>query len=66
LERRTKLDPPTQQGILVGYSEVSKTYHIYIPPLRRVVVSRDVKFEEDRAFVRSLESRVGVEDDAKS
>jgi hypothetical protein len=28
------------------------------------VVSRDVKFEEDRAFARSLELRVGVEDDA--
>jgi transposase InsO family protein len=26
LERRTKLDPTTQQGILVGYSEVSKAY----------------------------------------
>jgi hypothetical protein len=44
---------------------VSKAYHIYIPPLTRVVVSRDVRFEEDKAFVRSLESRVGVEDDAE-
>jgi hypothetical protein len=49
-ERRTKLDPRAQQGILVGYSEVSKAYRIYIPPLRRVVVSRDVRFEEDRDF----------------
>jgi hypothetical protein len=49
-ERRTKLEPTAQQGILVGYSKVSKSYHIYIPPLRRVVVSRDVRFEEDRAF----------------
>ena len=30
------------------------------------MVSIDVIFEEDRAFVRSLESRVGVEDDAES
>jgi hypothetical protein len=64
-KRRTKLDPIAQQGILVGYSEVSKAYHIYIPPLRRVVVSRDVRFGEDRAFARSLESRVGFEDDAE-
>jgi hypothetical protein len=64
-QRRTKLDPTTQQGILVGYLEVSKSYHIYISPLRKVVVSRDVRFEEDRAFARSLESRVGVEDDAE-
>jgi hypothetical protein len=65
-EKRTKLDPTTQQGILVGYSEVSKAYRIYIPSLRRVVVSRDVRFEEGRAFQRSLESRVSVEDDAEA
>jgi hypothetical protein len=64
-ERRTKLDPTSQQRILVGYSEVSKAYRIYIPPLRKVVVSNDVRFEEDRDFARSLDSRVGVEDDAE-
>jgi hypothetical protein len=45
---------------------VSKAYRIYIPSLRRVVVSRDVRFEEDRDFQRSLESRVSVEDDAEA
>jgi hypothetical protein len=65
-ERRTKLDPTTQQGILVGYSEVSKAFRIYIPSLSRVVVSRDVRFEEGRAFQRSLESRVSIEDDAEA
>jgi hypothetical protein len=65
-ERRTKLDPTTQQGILVGYSEVSKAYRIYIPSLRRVVVSRDVRFDEGRDFHRSLESRVSIEDDAEA
>jgi hypothetical protein len=44
---------------------VWKAYCIYIPPLRKVVVSRDVRFEEDKDFARSLESRVGVEDDAE-
>jgi hypothetical protein len=44
---------------------VLNAYRIYIPPLRKVVVRRDVRFEEDRAFARSLESRVGVEDDAE-
>ena len=65
-EKRTKLDPTAQQGILVRYSEVSKSYRIYIPSLRRVEVSRDVIFEEDRAFRRSLESRINVEDDAEA
>ena len=49
-EKRTKLDRTTQQGILVGYSGVSKAYRIYIPSLWRVVVSRNVKFEEGRDF----------------
>jgi hypothetical protein len=64
-KRRKKLDPTSQQGILVGYSKVSKAYCIYILPLRKVVVRKDVRFEEDRDFVRSLKSRVGFEDDAK-
>jgi hypothetical protein len=65
LKKRTKLDPTTQQRILVGYSEVSKAYPIYIPSLRRVVVSRDFIFEEGMDFQRSLKSRVSVEDDAE-
>jgi hypothetical protein len=44
---------------------VSKAYRIYIPPPRKVVVSRDVRFEEDKAFARSLESSRAVEDDAE-
>jgi hypothetical protein len=43
-EKRTKLDPTTKRGMLVGYSEVTKAYRIYIPTPRRVVVRRDVKF----------------------
>jgi hypothetical protein len=31
-----------------------------------VVVRRDVTFEEDRDFQRSLESRVSVEDDVEA
>ena len=54
-EKRTKLDPTAEKGIFVGYSETSKAYRIYIPTLRSVVVRRDVRFEEDRAFRRSQE-----------
>jgi hypothetical protein len=34
-------------------------------PLRKVVVSRDVRFEEDKAFAISLELSRAVEDDAE-
>ena len=44
-----------EKGIFVGYSETSKAFQIYIPAQRKVVVRRDVKFEEDRAFRRSRE-----------
>jgi hypothetical protein len=58
---KTKLDPTAEKGILVGYSEVSKSYQIYIPTMRRIVVRRDVRFE-DRAFMRSLKLRDKVEE----
>jgi hypothetical protein len=51
---------------MVGYSWISKAYRIYIPSLQRVVVSRDIIFEEGRAFHRSLESRVSIEDDVEA
>jgi len=54
-EKRTKLEPTAEKGIFVGYSETSKAFRIYIPTQRKVVVRRDVKFEEDRALRRSQE-----------
>jgi len=52
-EKRTKLEPAADKGIFVGYSETSKAFRIYIPALRKVVLRRDVRFEEDAAFRRS-------------
>ena len=45
-----KLDPSREKGLLVGYSEISKAYRVYIPARRRIIVSRDVQFDEDRAL----------------
>ena len=36
--KRMKLDPTKKKGIFVGYSEISKSYKIYIPSLRKVKV----------------------------
>ena len=52
-QKRTKLEPTTEKGIFVGYSETSKAFLIYIPSLRKTVLRRDVKFEENRAFRKS-------------
>jgi hypothetical protein len=52
-EKRTKLDPMEERGIFVGYSETSKDFRIYLPSLRKTILRRDVKFEEDGAFRKS-------------
>ena len=58
-KKRTKLEPTTEKGIFVGYDETAKAFRIYLPSQRKVVVRRDVKFEEERAFRRSRESEHG-------
>src|SRR5713101_5430895 len=54
-DNRKKLDPSGEKGLLVGYNEISKAYRVYIPARRRIIVSRDVQFDEDRALRRSLD-----------
>ena len=60
--KKTKLEPTTDKGILVGYSEPSKAYKIYIPLLRKVVARRDIIFEEDIPFRRSHGSDAKVKE----
>ena len=50
-----KLDPSGEKGLLVGYSKTLKEYIIYIPTRKRIIVSRDVQFDEDRALRRSMD-----------
>jgi hypothetical protein len=52
-KNRTKLEPTTQKGIFDRYSDNSKAFYIYIPSLRKTILRRDVRFEEDRAFMNS-------------
>ena len=54
-EKRSKLDQTAERGFLVGYSEVSKAYRIYIPSSRKVAIRQDVKFMEDRYFQKSCD-----------
>ena len=54
-EKRTKLEPTAEKGILVGYSEMTKSYRIYLPTHRKLGVRRDVRSEEDRTFRKSVE-----------
>ena len=53
-EKRTKLDPLGKKGIFVGYSESSKAYRIYFPGFKKIDISRDVTFDEDTAYNKSI------------
>jgi hypothetical protein len=54
-EERTKMEPTVEKGLLLGYSETSNAYRLYILALRKVAVQSDVKFKEERACRRSQE-----------
>ena len=37
----------------MGYSESSKSYRIYFPGYKKIDISRDVTFDEDRTYNKS-------------
>ena len=45
--KRKKLDDKSFQCVLLGMSEESKAYRLYDPTSKKIVVSRDVVFEEN-------------------
>ncbi|KAL6319939.1 hypothetical protein AAG906_037015 [Vitis piasezkii] len=49
-EMRTKLDNRSITYVLLGVSEESKGYRLFDPIAKRVVVSRDVIFEEEKQW----------------
>ena len=47
---RRKLDPKAQECIFVGYSKESKAYRLWNPVTKRIVISRDVVFNEESSY----------------
>jgi hypothetical protein len=45
-EKRTKLDPKAIRTIFVGYDSQSKAYRCYCPLRKKILLSRDVLFDE--------------------
>ena len=58
-EKRTKLEPTAEKGIFMGYDETTKAFRIYLPSQKKVVVRRDVKFEEQQVFKKARELEQG-------
>lgn len=49
-ERRTKLKDKSQKCILLGYEENLHDYKLYNPMTKKVIMSRDVKFDEEQGW----------------
>ena len=49
-EKRTKLEDKSQKCILLGYPENSSGYKLYNPITNKVVMSRDVEFDEQQIW----------------
>jgi hypothetical protein len=48
--RRTKLDDKSEKCIFVGYGDKRMGYKLYNPITKKVIMSRDVIFEEDKTW----------------
>lgn len=48
--KRKKLDDKSFQCVLLGMSEESKAYRLYDPASKKIIVSRDVFFEENECW----------------
>lgn len=48
--KRTKLEDKNFSCVLLGVSEESKAYRLYDPASMTIVLSRDVRFEEDKSW----------------
>ncbi|KAL4295748.1 hypothetical protein GQ457_12G010900 [Hibiscus cannabinus] len=69
---RTKLDTRSLACVLLGVSEESKAYRLYDPISKRIIISRDVVFEEDcgwnwgEEFNNSIQSELDWNHDTES
>lgn len=56
-EKSGKLRLRAERRIFVGYNDVSKVYRIYNPQIRKIVVTKDVIFNESLVGFRMYDNR---------
>jgi len=44
--QRSKLDPKSKRYIFVGYGDVTKGYRLWDPTIHKIIINKDVKFNE--------------------
>ena len=59
-ELRKKLDKKWQKCIFVGYYEDTKAYKLYDPVARKVIITRNVQFVENKSWDGSVENNVKI------
>lgn len=52
-EKRKKLDNTAMEMIFIGYEENSKAYRCFSPDLKKVFISRDVRFIDDKMSIKN-------------
>ena len=60
-DARKKLDPIAELGILMGYTDTPHNYRVYLATSQRIVVRRDLKFDEHNAMQVSLERELQLQ-----
>ena len=58
--QRSKLDPKSKKCIFVGYDDVTKGYRLWDPSARKIVIGRDVTFDES-SLIKSKNVTFDVE-----
>ena len=59
-EKRGKLDYKSEKCIFVGYVENPKAYKLYNPDTKKIIISRDVIFNEDKEWVWKDEKEIST------
>ena len=57
-EKRKKLDDRGEKCNFIRYSEHSKAYKLYNPIINKVIISRDVIFDEDTIWNWNIEEKI--------
>ena len=59
-DAQKKLDPIAELGILVGYTDTPHNYRVFLLTSQRIVVHRDLKFDEQKSMRVLLETELNL------
>ena len=59
-DSKKKLEPTAEVGIFVGYTKTPHNYHVHFPNNIMTIVIRDIKFDEEKTMLLSLERELDL------